>query len=521
MSAINGFNALIDASIGVAILIALVLLVRKPVARWFGPQAAYLLWAAPALRAFMPQLNILPPPETSAVVVRPLSAPEEIFTAQSATVSTFNIELALIVLFYVWLAVAFAWLNVVLSNHRKNWRILISDSDAADAAFTRRARQLADAMGYRGAFQLRILRSMEGPMTAGFLKPTIFLPVNFTNDYAENEQDLAIAHEFAHLARGDLTALFAASMLRAIQWPNPLVHIAVRAYRTDQEAACDAHVLRRFNAHGTSAPYASAIIKSARNSAAQQHLALALAHPVKERLMFIKHHDHSSPRRIAGMACAAVLVGAGLIATANYGYASDDPQKVERVVERKSVRKSVITANDDETFVIEGLQDADPQKIVFIDENGDREIKIFDADGDIIIDKIVGEDDELPIGDIVVRQDDGDTRIIKLSDFEAPTIFAFDTDDHDIECYSEEDGEGHANVFVWTDDHESANGKTISKQVICTKNSAEFKSPERRAEALRKAITRLEEVERRSTERRRKTIERLKDQLEELEKDNN
>ena len=47
---------LVDSFIAFSALLLLVLILRRPVARWFGPEAAYLLWALPALRWLMPPL---------------------------------------------------------------------------------------------------------------------------------------------------------------------------------------------------------------------------------------------------------------------------------------------------------------------------------------------------------------------------------------------------------------------------------------------------------------------------------
>ena len=49
---------LTDTFIWTAALIALVLLIRRPVARHFGPQAAYALWALPLIRLVLPPLTL-------------------------------------------------------------------------------------------------------------------------------------------------------------------------------------------------------------------------------------------------------------------------------------------------------------------------------------------------------------------------------------------------------------------------------------------------------------------------------
>ena len=48
---------LADTLVATSLLMALVLLVRDPVRRQFGPAAAYGLWLIPALRLLMPPLT--------------------------------------------------------------------------------------------------------------------------------------------------------------------------------------------------------------------------------------------------------------------------------------------------------------------------------------------------------------------------------------------------------------------------------------------------------------------------------
>ena len=58
-----GFNDwLMDTLLWTAALIAVVLVLRRPVAKWFGPHAAYALWALPVARLATPATET-PPPE--------------------------------------------------------------------------------------------------------------------------------------------------------------------------------------------------------------------------------------------------------------------------------------------------------------------------------------------------------------------------------------------------------------------------------------------------------------------------
>ena len=53
-------GVLVHTLVWTGVLIALVLLVRRPVARWCGPQVAYALWALPMLRLVLPLPLALP-----------------------------------------------------------------------------------------------------------------------------------------------------------------------------------------------------------------------------------------------------------------------------------------------------------------------------------------------------------------------------------------------------------------------------------------------------------------------------
>ncbi|MEL7487730.1 MAG: M56 family metallopeptidase [Pseudomonadota bacterium] len=524
MNAIEALHALTEASAGVGLLIILVLMLRKPVSRIFGPQAAYLLWAAPALRLLLPDLNILPRPafdiaaagERFFVEAAPAATP----IAANAS-STFNLDLMMIVAFYLWVAVAFAWINVIFSTQRQTWRTLISASTPASAGQANEARAISKELGWRRRFDVRILDDAHGPMTAGLFRPTIFLPADFASDYSPAEQRLAIAHEIAHLARGDLWALLGASFVRVAQWPNPFAHIAFEAYRADQEAACDAYVLERFDRRAASAPYAAAIVKSARSVSAHPHFALALAHPVKERVMLIKNRQPSSARKSTGAVFASAAVVAGLAATASYGYAETDEQKKTIIKEPRISSENIFVAEDGEEIIIDGFKDAEVRKVIVVNEDGERHIRVFNADGDIVLEERAGADEDTVVSQFIVKRSGDEERVINLGDkARHPMVFAFagaDGVEH-VECDTE--GDDNVQVFAWNDSDESDDSRIVTKQIICTRGAAKDAPVEAKAEALRKAITHLEDAEKRSAERRRETIERLKKQLEELEKKN-
>jgi hypothetical protein len=111
----------------------------------------------------------------------------------------------------------------------------------------------------------------------------------------------------------------------ALHWFNPIAHWAYRAFRSDQELACDATVLD--TAPESRADYGRALIKSARAGMPEAAVcALGPATELKRRIKMIAHSTSSRTRRIAGVALATVLVGVGLGLTASGSIAA--PSKI-------------------------------------------------------------------------------------------------------------------------------------------------------------------------------------------------
>src|SRR3546814_1749729 len=81
--------------------------------------------------------------------------------------------------------------------------------------------------------------AIDGAVAFGLWRRFVAVPHDFFARYVAEERVLAIDHELAHHRHGDLWANAAALVLLAAQWFNPFAWRAIRAFRFDQEAACD------------------------------------------------------------------------------------------------------------------------------------------------------------------------------------------------------------------------------------------------------------------------------------------
>jgi hypothetical protein len=127
---------------------------------------------------------------------------------------------------------------------------------------------------------------------------------------------MTLRHDGAHHARGDLLANLAGLVVLAAHWWNPLAHMAWRAFRADQELACDATVLAGSDGSARAA-YAGAVLKSACIATPVAACAMNHKSQLKERIAMMKDRNIGLLRRVAGGLLLAGLAGAALAATAS------------------------------------------------------------------------------------------------------------------------------------------------------------------------------------------------------------
>lgn len=92
---------------------------------------------------------------------------------------------------------------------------------------------------------LRVSHDVSGPVTAGFLHPTIILPETLFSDEAEDVLLTAVGHEMAHIARRDFAMNLLCEFLTLPLSFHPAAWILRRKIDHTREIACDELVVRR------------------------------------------------------------------------------------------------------------------------------------------------------------------------------------------------------------------------------------------------------------------------------------
>ena len=344
--------------LAVSVLIALVLVARRPVAKYFGAGTAYALWALPLARLVLPPLQmpvslmpLLRLPKSGSTEAAEPTAALTVTAASEAMATTFTASpsapaavppaplpdtafadglaspqplmdtlsaMLLPGLFIVWAGGALFIFGLSLWRQHVFMQTVKREAVNVSPRLQHIARQVGAQVGLK---RLPVVASSfisSGPLVTGLARPVVLLPAWFETDYDDTQQRAALAHELTHVRRGDLWALQLAEFFIACMWFNPLAYYAHRAFRTDQEAACDADVLKT----GTASPhaYGATLIKAVKSAAQERPPAAAslpLTHALKERLSRMTHPAPPRTRRLAGGAATAVIGAAALIATSS------------------------------------------------------------------------------------------------------------------------------------------------------------------------------------------------------------
>jgi TonB family protein len=282
---------LVQATLVGSAAIALVLAGRQPLRRAFGARVAYAAWWLVPAALLALAIPSAPSGGGMAAIGVRIAAPLGVATGFAGREAGFSWQ--------PWALVAWACGAIAFA-------LLMAAAQARFRAALGALRPHGDAW--------RAERAAEGlPATVGVLAPRIVLPADFDARYDAAQRDLILAHERTHVARGDAWANLAVAALRCLCWFNPLVHVAARRFRHDQELACDAIVVARHPQLRRA--YGDALLQ-AQCAAQASPLAchFGFGHPLKERITMLREPIATRGRRIAGNAAVAILVSAAALA---------------------------------------------------------------------------------------------------------------------------------------------------------------------------------------------------------------
>ncbi|MGN6377090.1 MAG: M56 family metallopeptidase [Sphingomonas sp.] len=300
----------VETLVATTLLMLLVLALRQPVRRAFGPGVAYALWLLPLARMILPPLPASWRESAAAPIAAPLAHAGDAITMLvaaplgldgAAAPGPQHPSLGLVLAGLWGLGVA-AFLVWHWTAHIRFCRRMLAGSTAAST--------------FAGGVRVLESTAAAGPLAFGVLRRYVAFPSDFDERYDAEERDLALAHELGHHARGDLLANWAALVVLAVQWFNPVAWRSFRAFRADQEMANDAWVMRGRSAAFRHA-YGRAIVKAAHGGAIPTACHLHSVDALKTRLRMLAAKRKSRARTASGGAVISLIAVAALGLTAS------------------------------------------------------------------------------------------------------------------------------------------------------------------------------------------------------------
>lgn len=132
-----------------------------------------------------------------------------------------------------------------------------------------------------GAVSIALSPDVSIPMLTGVFRPIILLPADIAGWTTPEERGWIIAHELAHLSRGDNLVVIFQTLLGVIFFFHPFVRYALRQLSVERELACDERVIA-----GGANPihYAESLLKAVERSIAEPFAAPAVSFASRKAL---------------------------------------------------------------------------------------------------------------------------------------------------------------------------------------------------------------------------------------------
>lgn len=185
-----------------------------------------------------------------------------------------------------------------LTKMNVEWRMFVSKVSAQ--------------MNIKQTVRIWVSEFVSSPVTIGFLKPVILVPLAAINHLTPQQLEAVLLHELSHIKRFDYLINLIINFIQTVLYFNPFVKAFVKIVEKEREKSCDEMVLQfQYDSH----EYASALLILEKTNHEDKPLAVAatgkrknLLHRI-ELIMGIPQKNVFSFTRLAGlMACLLCII---------------------------------------------------------------------------------------------------------------------------------------------------------------------------------------------------------------------
>jgi len=152
----------------------------------------------------------------------------------------------------------------------------------ADVKWRMFTKKVAAQMGIAKSVQVWMSEFVSSPVTIGFFKPIILLPVAAVNHLSAEQIEAVLLHELSHIKRFDYLVNLITRIIQTILYFNPFVRAFAVIIEREREKNCDEIVLQfQYEPHG----YATALLVLEKASHLPSTLAVAAVDGKKNELL--------------------------------------------------------------------------------------------------------------------------------------------------------------------------------------------------------------------------------------------
>lgn len=147
-----------------------------------------------------------------------------------------------------------------ISGYRRTQRIRFAGTRKIPVTWRLFVRNTAQQLGITRTIQVFLSETITTPLTIGFLKPLILIPIASINNLSTEQLEAVILHELAHIKRCDYLVNILLSVAEIMLFFNPFTQLLRKTIRVEREHSCDDWVLQfQYNASS----YAEALFRLA------------------------------------------------------------------------------------------------------------------------------------------------------------------------------------------------------------------------------------------------------------------
>lgn len=172
-----------------------------------------------------------------------------------------------------------------LRAYRYTQSVRTNGLQKADVKLRLFVKQICGQMQIKRSVAIYLSGIVTAPLTIGFFKPLILIPIASVNQLTTEQMEAVILHELAHIKRCDYVFNLCLALIEVTLFFNPFMHLISRHIKKERENCCDDWVLQyEYNA----ASYAHALLKIATFQSSFPALTLQAAGDKQQLLNRIK-----------------------------------------------------------------------------------------------------------------------------------------------------------------------------------------------------------------------------------------